>query len=269
LAEGVRVPGFSRWAFLLPIAGTIGFFAVALPGNVHHIVHLHHYYGRTAWESFDPAVGLQYTAQSLIDNLVLGTLGISGVAMPKAIVVVGLCGLIAAAVWWWLRATCRALLVLGLGFILLSDILIYSGRAAWIGQGMHHWTRYNVFPHAGLTLFICGGLSPLHSTSPARRQTKTLLGVMTVLFLVNLPRGIIQGLQTYDPEQMPVLRRIDNMDARCRAHHISASTAREVLPILHVPHCGDDSNGWKLLRGSPEPRSIAPEEARRLLSAPE
>ena len=55
------------------------------------------------------------------------------------------------------------------------------------------------------------------------------------------------------------------MDARCRAHHVDAATARAVLPKLSVPE-GGDLNGWDLLRGSPDPRPTTPEEARALLT---
>jgi hypothetical protein len=40
-----------------------------------------------------------------------------------------------------------------------------------------------------------------------------------------------------------------------------------VLPRLEVPLTGEGFNGWCLLRGSPDPRPVTPEEARALLGA--
>ena len=59
----------------------------------------------------------------------------------------------------------------------------------------------------------------------------------------------------------------EEMDERCREHHIDAATARAVLPPRIVPQCDDPPliNGWELLRGSPDSQPMAAEQARRLL----
>jgi hypothetical protein len=268
-----REPGRRRAGALVPLFGSILFLAITLPQTAEHIMHLEHYAGKTALEAFDPVVGLQNTCRSLADNLLLGPLGITGKALPVGWVLLGLSGLATAAVWWWRRATQRRLLLLGLGLILASDLLVYSARSSsWSYEAqVHYWTRYNLLPHLGLTFFICGGLHSMAAdrTAPlGPRQGKLLVFLLAALFALNLPRGIVAGWG-YDPEQQRVLRQIDAMDARCREFHIDAATARQVLGILPVPYCGDDSNGWKLLRGSAEPRTLTLEEARRLLVPPQ
>jgi hypothetical protein len=68
-------------------------------------------------------------------------------------------------------------------------------------------------------------------------------------------------------KQEQALRQIEEVDERCREHHIDAQTARAALGWLEIPlsfHC---ENGWSLLRGSPDPRPVSIDEARRLLKA--
>src|SRR5262249_50026546 len=105
------------WPSLVPLLGTAGFLAVSLPRTAEHIMHLEHYQGRSALESFGPLTGLLYSARSLVDNLLPGILGVGGFSFPPPVVPVLLLLVIAAAVWWWRRAPDRRLLLVGLGAI--------------------------------------------------------------------------------------------------------------------------------------------------------
>ncbi|HXG13455.1 MAG TPA: hypothetical protein VNK04_27095 [Gemmataceae bacterium] len=130
----------------------------------------------------------------------------------------------------------------------------------------------------------------------SRRQARWLLLLIGLLFLINLPRGVLAhwpaggmtpGEQltmlwndparwlawTWDnwwndpqrAEQTAVLRRIEEIDARCRRHRIAADTAREALGWLSIPHCASTENAWLLLRGSDNPLPFTVDEARALL----
>lgn len=75
-----------------------------------------------------------------------------------------------------------------------------------------------------------------------------------------------------DPQQAADLRRIEEVDALCRRHRISADTARQVLPPFDIAGCyerevnGRVLSGWDFLHGSDEPRPVSAAEARRLLN---
>jgi hypothetical protein len=265
---------------LTPLAGTALFLAVSLPLNGRQILHTPHYGEKGALGAFHPLIGLEYTYRSLADNLLLGLVGVVGVTLPLGVVSLLVAGLVVAAVWWWRRAPARQLLVLGLGFILSSYLLIFSARAEWSYEGYmtaYNFSRYHLLPQLGLTLFVCGGLpaeagrsfSLLPSGRLTRRQIQGLLGLIGLLFVIQLPRSVAAPPR-YEPEQQVVLRRIEELEARCLAHHVSGDTARQVLTParLEVPLCGDEENGWDLIRGSDTPRPISPDEARRILEAP-
>lgn len=268
-ADSRRVSGRHLLLALVPSLGSVVFLAVSLPRTAHHIMHLDHYAGQTALEAFHPLTGLLNTGRSLMDNLIPGIIGISGIVLPLGVVAAGLIGLAVAAAWWWRRASRPRLLLLGLGLILTSYPLIYSARSQWSYEAQtHFWTRYHLFPQLGLTLFLCGGprageAAPSASTL-TRRQTRLLLLLTMGLLIVQFPRGLLLA-PSYDPEQRRLFALIGAVDARCRAHHVSAATARQALDRLPVPWWDDEANGWVLLRGSDSPRNVSPEEARRLL----
>jgi hypothetical protein len=274
---GGRAAWRGRLAALGPLLGLAGFLAVSVPLTAERILHLKHYNGETAWEAFRPSVGLWYTLRSLVDNLTLGVLGISGVALPLGLNL-GLLALlvIAGFLWWWAaRGTSgQRLQILGLGLIVLAYWLIYSARSGWRYERLVQptWTRHHLFPHLGLVLFVSGGLPrwqgrwfvPEPSGELSARQIGFFALLIALLFAIQLPRGI-PAEKKYDPAvQLAVLRRIEEVDAWCQARHISAKTAREHLGWLTVPHCGNLKNGWDLLRGSSDPRRLRPEDARHL-----
>ena len=270
--DSERVVGTTRrWlTALVPLAGTAAFLVTTLPHTAWRINHLHHYGEKTAVEAFNPLVGIQNTCRSLVDNLLLGPFGITGLIGPVWIVPLGVALLIGLGVLWWRRAERRRLLLLGLAFILCSDLLVYSARAAWSYEGqVHAWTRYNLLPHLGLTLLLCGGLARTDVENcgrVTRPQYKFLAILMLMLLVINLPRGIAVA-PTHRAEQMEVLREVEAMDARCRELHIDAEAARQVFGVLFVPYCGEDSNGWKFLRGSADPWPYSKEEVKALLVA--
>jgi hypothetical protein len=261
---------------LLPLLGTALFLAVSLPRTAEAILHLPHYEGKTALEAFDPRVGLGYTCRSVVDNLLLGVVGVWSFQVPIRYVVVVLAGLALALAWWWRQAPRGRLVLLGLGFIGGSYLLIYSARAAWPYEMMTQsiMSRYHLLPQLGLALIVAGGLPGRNgrwftldeSGALTRRQARGLGLLVGACLLVQLPRGVAV-YYTDHAAQQAALRRVEEADARCREHHIDAATARAALPRLEVPWTGEDFNGWCLLRGSPDPRPTTSDQARALLGA--
>jgi hypothetical protein len=257
-------PSFS----LAPLAGTALFLALSLPRAGDAIMHLGHYEGKTALEAFNPWTGLVYSARSLIDNLLLGVVGITHVGLPWPLQLVLLPVLAGVAFWWWRRGQQQALQVLGAGLIFSSYLLTYSARATWEYEGSMTriaWSRYHLLPHLGLVLFVVGGLParwfPPHPDRAWVRKASLLLGVF---FLLQLPRAIF-GYFVTDPQQTALLRQIEVMDERCRRHHVSAEQARRVLPPLDLGRWGSWVNGWEFLTGSISPREWTEDEVRGLL----
>jgi hypothetical protein len=237
-------------------------------------MHLEHYRDKTALESFQPLVGLLYSARSLVDNLLPGVVGVGGFSFPLPLVTVLVPALLLAAVWWWRRAPDRRLLLVGAGAVTAAYLLAYSARATWPYFQVRDWSRYQLFPQLGWTLFLCGGLPRWNgrrftldpSGRLSRRQTWFVAALTVVLFGTQLPRCIIVPIHGFSvPGQMAVLRHIEAVDARCRAEHIDRDTAREALGWLEVPGSTGVRNGWDLLHGSAAPEPVGVEEARRRL----
>jgi hypothetical protein len=252
------------------------FLAVSLPKTADYIMHLPHYGGPTAVESFRPLVGLAYTCRSVVDNLLIGQVGISVVeyTMPIPLVAVVLAMLLGVGLWAWHQAPDgRRLILLGAGFIGSSYVLIYSARAAWGYEGVMTglaMNRYHLFPQLGLALMVCGGLKGGEgrwfrlADELTRKQGRVVFTLIVACWLIQLPRGLI-GYFATRPGQAEAFRRIDEVDLLCREHHIAAETARRVLSRLPIPGWGDGSNGYRFLRGSDDPRPMETEEARRTL----
>jgi hypothetical protein len=257
---------------MVPLLGTAIFVAFSMPFAADRLLHLDHYAGRSILEAFNPSKGFILACRSVVDKILLGFFGVSGVALPYPWLSLVLLLAIGSAVWWWRQGRQRRLMLLGLGFLLASSFFIYSARADWsYEEKTVSWTRYNVFPYLGLTLFICGGMAGRMETLLERFNLPwtgsppvIFVLLMTGLFLVNLPRGLVLA-GSYDPSQMEMFGHIAETDARCRAHHISASIARQALVKLPVPQWDANANGWIFLRGSDSPRASL-EEARSLLN---
>lgn len=257
----------------VPPAGSVAFLVVSLPNTADRIIHAGHYRGKTVFEAFQPVDGIVNTIRTLADNQVLGAFGIHPSAVfpwTAALAIFG-CLSVAAAVWWRL-APGRRLLLLGLAIVLASDILTYSARADWgYERSVHNWTRYHLFPHLGLVLFVIGGLPRFQgkwfalapSGALSRWQAAALGIVIAAALALHLPRSLQSP--RYFPEQIGVLTRVEQIDAVCRAHGISAVTAREALGFLQFPLGYDGENAWDFLRGSPQPKQMTIDEARRLL----
>jgi hypothetical protein len=280
-------PGWVRstrhWT-LLPLLGTALFLAVSLPQTAATIMHLGHYQGQTAVEAFQPLTGLIYTLRSIADNLLLGLVGLTNVMLPVWCAAVLLLAAAGLGVWWWRQAPDRRLLLLGLGLIGGSYMLVYSARATWPYQQMTDpsFARYHLLPHLGLVLFFCGGLPGRagrwfvcrDDDTLSRGQRRRLYGLIGVLLLIHLPRGLICGAATHwdmaaeQQAQQIVLRRIEEVDARCQRHRISAAAARQALGRLEIPDSLGVIDGWEFLPGSDDPRPLPPDEIRRILEAP-
>jgi hypothetical protein len=273
-----------RFAGLLPLAGTALFLAISLPRTAEAILHTGHYGEQTAVEAFHPLIGLQYTARSLVDNLLLGLVGVTGIALPGWLIALILPVVVALGVWWWRQASEHRLMLLGLGLIGSSYLLCYSARALWDYQLMvePRFSRYHLLPYLGLVLFFCGGLPARAgrwftldaSGAITLRQRRLICGLIGVCFLIHLPRGLLCSSPTGPNqfaevrEQQAVLRRIEEVDARCRKYHIDAAAARQALGKLNVPLSLDTIDSWDFLIGSDDPHPLLPEEIKRLLSEP-
>lgn len=252
------------------LLGTGLFLALSLPRAADTIMHLEHYEGQTAVEKFDIRAGMISTGRSVVDNLLLGVFGIGGFgfSLPLPAAALVLAGLAAAGVWWWRRAPHRRLLLLGLGLVVSSYLLVYSARAAWGYEGVMTllaWSRYHLQPQLGLALFLAGGLIPVAGAPGlCRRQARAVAWLIALCFLVQLPRAVGGRFEPND-KQAARLRQIEDMDARCREHHIAAEDARRTLPRQEMKESASRVNCWELLWGSAEPRPRPPEEVRRLL----
>ncbi len=268
---------------LLPLAGAASFLAISLPRTADAILHTGHYGEQTALEAFHPLIGLQYTARSLIDNLFLGLVGVTGVALPGWCIAAILPVVVALGVWWWRQASDHRLMLLGLGLTGSSYLLCYSARALWDYQDMvePRFSRYHLLPHLGLVLFFCGGLPGRAGHwfildargAITARQKRTVYGLIGICFFVQLPRGLVCSSPTTKRqfaevrEQQAILRRIEEVDARCREYHIGADAARQTLGKLDVPLSWGTIDGWEFLIGSDDPMPLPPEEIKDLLEA--
>jgi hypothetical protein len=265
-----RLAGNLLWT-LTPLAGTLSFLIISLPRTAEYIMHLEHYSGRSATEAFDPLTGLWYTCRSLVDNLALGQLGISGVICPPWLVPAGLVLLAAAGGWWWKQAAHRGLLLLGLAFIFSNYLLVYSARAGWdyveYNFASPSWDRYHLLPQLGLALFVVGGLQlqPAGAQEWTWKQRRRLHLILALLVLVSLPRAILPHLGRHYQEQHEVLQEIEAVDSRCRELRLDAATARAALGWKEVPEGSTKENGWDFLRGSDNPLPWSVEAARKAL----
>jgi hypothetical protein len=287
----------SHWSFV-PLLGTLLFIALLPPGTVEQIQHLEHHGGATTRERFDVGVGLINTGRSIVDNLLLGMVGISTVEVPKRWTPVILVGVAAAVAWWWRSAPNRGLIVLGLGTIVAAYLLVYSARASFIydaNMTRPNWSRYHLLPQLGLAFVVAGGLPARagreFKSARAERLTRTqargLLWLVTILFVTQLPRAILgapvpaPGLERWaradvanelrerrqdHEKQAEVLQSVAEIDDRCRAHRISADAVVEALAPVPIPlWFTRDANALKLLRGSDDPLPRSADEVRELL----
>jgi len=255
--------GARRWAAVVPPLGTAAYLAISWAAAGERINRPDHFKGKTTLQSLDPLTGAGMTARAVVDQLAVASVGVYRFAAPVPVVAVAFPVLLAVGVWWWRWAADRRLVVVGAGFILASDWLIYSARGEWsYAEELRDWSRYNVFPWFGLMLMIVGGLrwraGPLTG-----RQALIALGVAAVLFLVQLPRGT-GGTAWVDPGQPAVLRRLEEVDRACREHRISAAAAVRALPPLPTEYW--ERNALELIWGSAVPEPRPADEVRRRLT---
>jgi hypothetical protein len=176
---------------------------------------------------------------------------------------------------WWRATPRRRLLALGLALTIGSDLLVYSARADWnYERSVHNWTRYHLFPHLGLVLFVVGGLPrfdgrwfALASTGRLSwRQTIALAGLIAAMLACHWPRTHRLHFNV-PPEQIAILARVERVDAHCRAAGIAGATARQALAFVQFPLGYAGENAWEFLRGSPSPIPMSVDEARALLAS--
>ena len=249
---------------VVPCLGTAISLAITMPRNAERILTM-------SRDSFDPLIGLEYTLRSMVDDVIPGMIGIREITIPQRWVWLCLGILVMAFVWWWRIAPQRGLLLLGLGMIVGSYLLIFTARANKDYEDMHHWSRYQLYPHLGLVLIVCGGLPrrwyPVSLAAIPHCKAAVFLGVVVLVQLAS-PFYFHENTQ-----QLKDIRRIEEVDARCRRFHIDAATARTVLPEpFLISGCEKDQtvngrtlSGWDFLRGSDDPQPVAVEDARRML----
>ena len=262
-------------AVAVPLLGTLAFLAFSLIVSAGEIVHAEHYRGKTIFGAFHPIEGFRNSLRTLADNQIPGAFGIwdktSVFSWTSALSIVAI--LIGLAILWWRTAPRRRLLVLGLALILASNFLVYGARADWsYERSVHNWTRYHLFPHLGLVLFVVGGLPAFEGRWVAlaaggglsRRQIVALTGLIAVMLACHWPRS--RGSHfIVPPEQTSILQRVERVDAYCRAARIDGATAREAIGFLQFPLGYDRDNAWEFLRGSRSPVPMSVETARELL----
>ena len=259
----------------VPLLGTVAFVAFGFIVATGEIVHAEHYRGKTIFAAFDPVQGVRNGLRTLADNQIPGAVGYwdktSVFAWPTALSIVAAVSVVAAG-WWWI-APHRRLLVVGAVLILGSNFLVYGARADWsYERTVHNWTRYHLFPHLGLVLFVVGGLPAIGrrwgrlaaDTHLSRRQIVGLAALIAVMLGCHWPRS--RGSHfIVPPEQTSVLQRVERVDAYCRAAHIDGATARQALEFVQFPLGYERENAWEFLRGSRSPKPMPVETARALL----
>jgi hypothetical protein len=261
----------------VPLLGSMAFVVAGLTASAGRIVRAEHYRGKTIFGAFDPIEGLQNTLRTLADNQIAGAFGIwdrhSTFSWPIVLTMVA--ALVVLGLIWWRAAPSRRLLALGVAMTIGSDLLVYSARVDWnYERSVHNWTRYHLFPHLGLVLFLLGGLPRFEgrwfALAPGSRlscrQGLTLAGLIAVLFACHWPRTS-QSHFPVPPEQIAVLRQVERVDARCRMAGIDGATARRALGFLQFPFGVDGDNAWEFLRCSPSPVAMTVDEARALLGS--
>jgi hypothetical protein len=263
-------------AAAVPLLGTVAFVAFGFLVASGEIVHAEHYRGKTIFAAFDPIEGLRNSVRTLADNQILGAFGwwdkTSVFSWRSAL------GVVAASIGlgalWWRIAPNRRLLLVGVALILGSNFLVYGARADWsYERTVHNWTRYHLFPHLGIVLFVAGGLPAFEGRwidltggkALSRGQFVGLAALIAVMLGCHWPRS--RGSHfIVPPEQASVLQRVERVDAYCRAFDIDGATARDVLEFVQFPLGYDRENAWEFLRGSRSPRPMPAESVRELLA---
>jgi len=258
-----------------PLAGTALFVGLAMTTASERILSAEHYRGKTLVGAFDVVEGMKNTLRTLADNQLPGTLGIwdrhATFSWPVVLMIVGTAA--ALAVFWWRGARQRRLLTLGFAIAIASDLLVYGARADWnYDRSVHNWTRYHLFPHLGIVLFVVGGLTRFDGRwftlaadgRLSRRQAGALGLVILGMLGCHWPRSRGSSFAV-PPEQIEVLRRVERVDRACIAAGIDGETAREALGFLQFPLALEGSTAWEFLRGSPAPVPTRVEDAATLL----
>jgi hypothetical protein len=269
---------------LAPLAGTALFLGISLPRTMQYIMHLEHYGEGDAVRSFKPLIGLDSTYRSIVENLLLGSVGIGSVDVPRGLVWVAWTVLLIVGVWWWRGAgRGRILILVGTATIFAAYLLVYSARADWRYENymnQPNWTRYHLLPQLGLALVLVGGLtrwSFFLAKILSRWHLAAIAALIGALFVLQLPRIFLTTLSEDSPEQLQALRRVEAVDAICRREGISADVAVvamhrkngieepqwwqrvevdqhwDELGAFDIPGCLHRINGWRFLWGSAHP----------------
>lgn len=254
---------------VVPVLGTVAYLVVALAMSGNQMLDAMHHDSRDADRALDPVVGAVSTARSVVDNLALGAVGVAGFTCPPVVAAAVFAGVVGGVTWWWRRAPRRDLVVLGLAFVVLHFGLIYTARAVWpYDTVLRGWSRYNLFPWLGVVLALSGGLRrPAGGTEAlGGTEARRLLLLVLALTLINLPRGIL-GTPIRPADQPAVLRRVEDMDRKCRGAGVPSVVACRVLDPLPAP--GDEGfDAYLLMWGGSGTTDMPDGEARVRLGLP-
>jgi hypothetical protein len=219
-ASRTRFSWFPRLlAASVPLIGTALCLALTFALNADRIAEIRQYREGNLTDVL--LLGPLYTLRSLVDNLLLGFFGLYLITCPPWLVGVLLIALAAGVVVWWRLAPAPRLVLFGIAIILLNDVLAFGTRASVFSYPeLAIWSRYQLYPQVGLALIVCAGLprcgrlltgQGTRDLTPAGRRV--LLVLAALLFAIHLPRGQVCY---YDPQQHADLRRVEDLDARCR-----------------------------------------------------
>ncbi len=281
-ADARRVGWRGRARGLTPLTGTALFLVavfVLRPDAGNAVLYAEHYGGRSLFDLFHAKVVCADVARAVVDGLLLGALGVWGLAVPVPLVVLTWLVILPVAVRWWRQAPEHRLMVLGMALVFLSYGLIFSARSAWeydawvggLQSGLVGWSRYHLQPQLGLALFVAGGLPGrngrwfvLEAGVLTRRQGVAVAVLTAVCWLFQLPHGSFGG-HPGNPRLAGTLLEVEEMDSRCRQYRVSAEAARAALSRKEIPGGATSVSAWEFLRGSDDPLPLDEPEIRRVL----
>lgn len=192
--------GKRRLLALIPFLATIFLIVVSLIAGAHKIDPTVSFHGRTLKESVDPIRGIVNTCHAIIENLALGSLGITSNSTDlQAVLLLGLLILV------WLNYHLRAKIPIQPMEWAGGSIFVSAYLVEWTFRGYFSWVDlkfilpwYDSIPLIGWVIFICGwccsgrlGASPTNAGTSIgkiwvnRREAAAVLGALLMMMLLH------------------------------------------------------------------------------------